>query len=195
MHLFVYGTLKRGGGNHHYLKYSKFIQHYKLKHHSLVDLGHGFPYMVQDKGFFVYGEVYEVTEETIKKIDLLEGVPYLYRRVLTNYELNGTMEIAGLYYYLSIMEDIPNKKMKTGYWGVDKKKKFSVYVDNRLYQDTADKIVFHMRFFDGDRAPTNSKYMELVKKRSHLQLNTENEEIFLMDCIHYGIISENSLNL
>ena len=37
--------------------------------------------------------------------------------------------------------------------------------------------------------------MELVKKRSHLQLNTENEEIFLMDCIHYGIISENSLNL
>ena len=132
---------------------------------------------------------------TEQKIDLLEGVPYLYRRVLTNYELNGTMEIAGLYYYLSIMEDIPNKKMKTGYWGVDKKKKFSVYVDNRLYQDTADKIVFHMRFFDGDRAPTNSKYMVLVKKRSHLQLNTENEEIFLMDCIHYGNISENSLTL
>ena len=70
-----------------------------------------------------------------------------------------------------------------------------MYVDNRLYKDTADKIVFHMRFFDGDRTPTNRSYMKLVKKRSKLKLNTDNEEIFILDCIHYGIITENSLNL
>tara|TARA_R100001443_G_scaffold17872_1_gene28502 strand:+ start:15980 stop:16570 length:591 start_codon:yes stop_codon:yes gene_type:complete len=196
MHLFVYGSLKNGGGNHsYYLGDSKFIQHYKLEGHALVDLGHGFPYIIQDKKSFVYGEVYEVDKETIEKIDLLEGVPYLYRRVLTNYELNGTMEIAGLYYYLSLLEDMPDKKIKNGYWSVDNKKIFNVYVENRLYQDTADKIVFHMRFFDGDRTPTNRSYMELVKKRSHLELNIENEEIFILDCIHYGIITENSLNL
>ena len=120
MHLFVYGSLKKGGGNHGYLKDSKFVQHYKLKNHALVDLGHGFPYLIQEKNSFVYGEIYEVSEDTLEKIDLLEGVPYLYKRMLTNYELNGTLEIAGLYYYLSIMEDIPNKKMKTGYWSVDR---------------------------------------------------------------------------
>ena len=197
MHLFVYGTLKKGGGNHHFLESSKFIQHYKLKGHALVDLGHGFPYMIQDKDSSVYGEIYEVSEETLERIDLLEGVPYLYRRMLTNYELNGTMEIAGLYYYLSLLQEIDKKeKVKNGYWEIKVfKKKFNVYVDNRLYKDTADKIVFHMRFFDGDRAPTNSRYMELVKKRSNLKLNTDNEEIFILDCIHYGIITENSINL
>ena len=196
MHLFVYGSLKKSGGNHCYLEDSKFIQHYKLKGHALVDLGHGFPYMIQDKNSAVYGEIYSVSEETIKKIDLLEGVPYLYRRMLTNYELNGTMEIAGLYYYLSLLQEIGEKeKVKNGYWSLTDKKIFNVYVDNRLYKDTADKIVFHMRFFDGDRTPTNHSYMELVKKRSKLKLNTENEEIFILDCIHYGIITENSINL
>ena len=32
--------------------------------------------------------------------------------------------------------------------------------------------------------------MELVKKRSYLDLNTENEEIFLRDCIIEGVVSE-----
>ena len=58
------------------------------------------------------------------------------------------MEIAGLYYYLSLLQEIGEKeKVKNGYWSLTDKKIFNVYVDNRLYKDTADKIVFHMRFF------------------------------------------------
>jgi len=63
-------------------------------------------------------------------------------------------------------------------------------IDDREYNDTTDKLVFHMRFFDGDRTPTNKDYMEMVKNRSKIQLNTEDEEIFIRQCIAKGIIKE-----
>ena len=65
-----------------------------------------------------------------------------------------------------------------------------VIIDNREYHDTADKLVFHMRFFDGDRTPTNSDYMELFNKRSKLKLNTLYEEIFIRQCITHNVIKE-----
>ncbi len=63
-------------------------------------------------------------------------------------------------------------------------------IDDRLYIDTPDKLVFHMRFFDGRRAPTNKIYMDLVKQRSKINLNTLDEEAFIVDCIMNGVISE-----
>ena len=32
--------------------------------------------------------------------------------------------------------------------------------------------------------------MDLVKRRSHLDLNVEDEEVFLRDCIINGVVSE-----
>ena len=81
-------------------------------------------------------------------------------------------------------------KIKNGYWATKGEVDLNLIIDNRKYTDKADKLVFHMRFFDGKRAPTNKIYMDLVKRRSYLDLNIENEEIFLRDCIIEGVVSE-----
>ena len=189
MKLFVYGTLKKGGGNHRYLEGSKFICNYELKHHILFDIGYGFPYMYKcSTEESVLGEVYEVNEADIKMVDRLEGHPVHYKRCLMNFR----EEIAGMYYYLTTHNSIPDnaKTIKSGYWPIHKKRKLKVIIDNREYNDTADKLVFHMRFFDGDRTPTNKDYMRMVKNRSKIELNTDNEEIFIRQCITRGIIQE-----
>lgn len=187
MKLFVYGTLKRNGGNHKYLKGSKYVSQYCLNNHILIDLGYGFPYMMRGDGG-VLGEVYEIDKKTLDKIDKLEGHPIHYKRYLTNYH----SEVAEMYYYLANFDSIPESAVivEDGYWPIYKKDRFKVIIDNREYNDTVDKLVFHMRFFDGDRTPKNSDYMEMVKNRSKLELNTENEAIFIRQCITKGIIKE-----
>ncbi len=190
MRLFVYGTLKQGFHNNLFLKDCQLIKYMKLKHHALVDLGHGFPYMIESQQReYVYGELYRVNRGVLKKIDVLEGVPNLYERKYTIL-VNKDDEEIYTYYYVSKMKDISHLKVKYNYWPLpnDNKRIFKVIFEDRKYEDTADKIVFHMRFFDGDRAPTNKDYMKLVKARSHLPINTENENLFLLDCFHYDIV-------
>ena len=185
MKLFVYGTLKAGGGNHGFLteRSSKFVCHHEMHGFELIDLGYGFPYMMIGNDS-VLGEVYEIDRETLVNIDSLEGHPFHYKRYLTNF--NG--QVAEMYYYLSRFDIMPTKAkiVKDGYWPIDNQK-IDVIIDGREYRDKAHKIVFNMRFFDGDRTPTNRSYMELVSKRSHIKLNTENEEIFVRQCITRGI--------
>ena len=191
MKLFVYGTLKRGGGNHRYLHGCKYLGNYVMKNHVLFDLNYGFPYMARQENHEVIGEVYEIGEltgTTLKNVDRLEGHPVHYKRYLTNYK----NEVAEMYYYLATHNTIPDyaRLLTDGYWPVRKPVKLKVIIDNREYHDTADKLVFHMRFFDGDRTPTNSDYMELFNKRSKLKLNTLYEEIFIRQCITHNVIKE-----
>ena len=90
----------------------------------------------------------------------------------------------------ALIVDRDSDKIHSGYWKTKKEVDLNLIIDNRNYTDKADKLVFHMRFFDGQRAPTNRIYMDLVKRRSHLDLNTDDEEIFLRDCIIHGVVSE-----
>jgi gamma-glutamylcyclotransferase (GGCT)/AIG2-like uncharacterized protein YtfP len=186
--IFVYGTLKKGGGNHHFLKDSDFVRHEILKDHAIYQPNQfGFPLLIQSKGDKVYGEVYRITSTTLAKLDMLESEGYLYNRV-------NDIEL-GFQYYLFNENDAweVNKskdKIDSGYWKTKSEVDLNLIIDNRNYTDKADKLVFHMRFFDGQRAPTNKIYMDLVKRRSYLDLNTEDEEIFLRDCIINGVVSE-----
>ena len=73
--LFVYGTLKRGHGNHRaFLKDARFLGEAKThrKMWGLVDLG-AFPAMTYDE-LQVEGEVYEVSPSQLASIDSLEGL-------------------------------------------------------------------------------------------------------------------------
>lgn len=82
MRVFVYGTLKRGGYNHHYLSKAEFLGDYCTPpKYAFYDLGY-YPAMTgEDKRIAVKGEVYQIDKKTIRELDILEGVPDLYDRI------------------------------------------------------------------------------------------------------------------
>jgi gamma-glutamylcyclotransferase (GGCT)/AIG2-like uncharacterized protein YtfP len=76
--VFVYGTLKRGHGNHHWLLDAPFLGEAVLPDVVLHDLG-PFPMAVPGEGV-VRGEVYRVDAAGLARLDRLEGYPRLYDR-------------------------------------------------------------------------------------------------------------------
>ncbi|AFY27954.1 gamma-glutamylcyclotransferase family protein [Cyanobium gracile] len=76
--VFVYGTLKRGHGNHHWLLEAPFLGEAVLPDVVLHDLG-PFPMAVPGEGV-VRGEVYRVDAAGLARLDRLEGYPRLYDR-------------------------------------------------------------------------------------------------------------------
>lgn len=79
--VFVYGSLKKGKNNHRFMGNSKFIGQAYMEGAELYDVG-AFPALkfVDDTSLLVQGELYEVTEKTLKTLDILEGHPDYYRR-------------------------------------------------------------------------------------------------------------------
>ncbi|MCA2016699.1 gamma-glutamylcyclotransferase [Vibrio tritonius] len=77
--VFVYGTLRQGECNHHYLANSQLLGHFDTPpEYALYDLG---PYPGLVEGHHaISGEVYLVDDDTLAKIDELEDVPVEYRR-------------------------------------------------------------------------------------------------------------------
>lgn len=76
MLIFVYGTLKRGGSNHHYMNGQRFVtEATTLPRYRLYDLG-GYPGMVLDldKGLGIQGEIWEVDAAGLTALDELEDV-------------------------------------------------------------------------------------------------------------------------
>jgi len=120
-YLFVYGTLKRGGSRHWILDGFPFLGRAKAKGFVLYDLG-PYPAMVYGDGV-VYGEVYEVSDEAIKALDWVEGVPVLYRRELIEVVLeNGLPLKAWAYIYNGNVKGYP--RIEDGEWRVLQEKGF-----------------------------------------------------------------------
>ncbi len=75
--IFVYGTLKRGGDNHHWIERQQFIDVARsLPRYRIYDLG-GYPGLVhaaEGQGLAVEGEVWEVDPEGLAKLDVLEDI-------------------------------------------------------------------------------------------------------------------------
>jgi gamma-glutamylaminecyclotransferase len=74
--VFVYGTLKRGCCNHHYLKGHRFLGDASTQpEYAMYDLG-GYPGMVEDfsQPISIEGEVWEVDDACLKQLDELEDV-------------------------------------------------------------------------------------------------------------------------
>ena len=70
--LFVYGTLRRHEQNHNYLTGAQPISLQAQTQGQLFDTGSKFPALIANQGT-VYGEVYEVDEQQLARIDQLEG--------------------------------------------------------------------------------------------------------------------------
>lgn len=90
-HVFVYGTLKKGGTNHYLLHNAVFLGNAMLEGFELWDLG-SYPAIrpAKDPQATVHAERYETDDYTLKKLDALEDYygpedrRNLYDRVLTS---------------------------------------------------------------------------------------------------------------
>jgi gamma-glutamylcyclotransferase (GGCT)/AIG2-like uncharacterized protein YtfP len=79
MKVFVYGTLKQGHGNHRLLRESKLLGECNTPPaFEMINMG-AFPGAVRGKEE-LQGEVYEVDEHTMERLDMLEGYPQFYGR-------------------------------------------------------------------------------------------------------------------
>ena len=74
--VFVYGTLKRGERNHHWLQGARWVGEVERPGLVLHDLG-PFPMAVVGEGR-AFGELYEVDSAILARLDQLEGYPRLY---------------------------------------------------------------------------------------------------------------------
>lgn len=111
--VFVYGTLKKGEGNHHILRGSQFVAPDSVRGYLLYSLG-GFPGAsptIPTGNSLVCGEVYSVDDETLKMMDRLEGHPNWYRREMVILE---SKRRAWMYVYLCSLEGRPI--IQSGIW-------------------------------------------------------------------------------
>ena len=98
MLLFVYGTLKEGESNHHWLNGAKKVCDgvvFGLRLHQ----GPGFPYAfkVNDYTAVTHGEVYKI--EDLRQCDILEGYPNHYNRSKVEVKVSsGVSTIAWVYH-------------------------------------------------------------------------------------------------
>lgn len=100
--VFVYGTLKRGFGNHGYLQSARFIATGRTKNKYALYVA-GIPFVVKDNPVSnIFGEIYEVDDATLAEIDSLEGHPHFYERQLVPIiadDEDQTSVVSWLYFY------------------------------------------------------------------------------------------------
>jgi gamma-glutamylcyclotransferase (GGCT)/AIG2-like uncharacterized protein YtfP/cation transport regulator ChaC len=85
--VFVYGTLRKHERNHHLLKDSTLIAEQVWTYGELFDTGCGYPMLKPSQDHKVFGELYEVNQNVLEKLDELEDYQVgrndnLYDRVL-----------------------------------------------------------------------------------------------------------------
>lgn len=95
--VFVYGTLKKGGSNHHYLAASKFLgTATTIGKWAMIGEGMPFPYLLKydnENGNEVKGEVYEVDATTMHNLNVLEGNPHHYKHMAIGVKMeNGSYD-------------------------------------------------------------------------------------------------------
>ena len=112
--VFVYGSLKQGFHNHSILQGSTLLgTHNTDKEFKMLDLG-SYPAVVDSPecGFSIYGEVYEVDDDTLRSLDFLEGCPSFYnRKTLT------TPYGEAWIYFLEDSSTYGNDIVHSGVWG------------------------------------------------------------------------------
>lgn len=111
MILFVYGSLKRGCSNVEQMGDSKFLEKaITPSNYKLYDYG-GYPALVQveeGEGLAIKGELWEVSEETLARLDKFEGVDQgLYFR--DKLKIKGREDkLIESYYYNRDLEGLPD---------------------------------------------------------------------------------------
>lgn len=97
--VFVYGTLKHGFYNHRWMQGSVYLGKAESTFHGYMMYDNGnYPVLVTGSEV-VKGELYVVSEETLKNLDMLEGHPDLYERKKRMFNIKGVSVEAWVYMY------------------------------------------------------------------------------------------------
>jgi gamma-glutamylcyclotransferase (GGCT)/AIG2-like uncharacterized protein YtfP len=92
----VYGSLKKGFGNHGLLSDSKFIDKgCTFPNYKLISMGSYPAALVGKKSLAV--EIYEVSQKTLERLDQLEGHPSFYTRRFVPINTPNGREFAWMY--------------------------------------------------------------------------------------------------
>jgi gamma-glutamylaminecyclotransferase len=109
--VFVYGTLKRGGSNHHFLAGQHFLAEARTPPGFTLFLIGDYPGMVRDPhdAEGVTGELWSVTHDCLQRLDDLEGVDEkLYERVTISLTTPLSSCSAQTYLYLRSVAGRPH---------------------------------------------------------------------------------------
>ena len=99
--LFVYGTLKKGYGNHHVINKAKFLGTF-ISVDKFDMSGYGFPEIYPNKhGKQIMGEIYDLCDQDFVFTDSLEGNGSFYRREIRDFTNNKETIKAWIYIILS----------------------------------------------------------------------------------------------
>lgn len=99
--IFVYGTLRSGGGNSSLLRGSKLVSMAETEQKYALYV-EGIPYAVKEEAVSrIIGEVWSIDSDTLQRIDLLEGHPNWYERELINVILTDTDTMRAWIYFNS----------------------------------------------------------------------------------------------
>ncbi len=105
--LFVYGTLMRGERASGMLSGCDFLGEGILKGYAMYDLG-PFPGIKEKDKFRVQGEIYNIPDELIERLDAYEGEGSLYKRDTVTVSCGkGDLENVLVYVYLGDIRDEP----------------------------------------------------------------------------------------
>lgn len=115
--VFVYGTLRAGMHNHHWLKGSRLVAETETEHaaYTMLDISGFFPGVIRGGNATIIGEVYAVDAVTLAELDRHEGCPNHYKR-----EIVKTKDCGECFTYIYQMPSraraFPNAIVRHGDW-------------------------------------------------------------------------------
>jgi gamma-glutamylcyclotransferase (GGCT)/AIG2-like uncharacterized protein YtfP/cation transport regulator ChaC len=121
LYVFVYGTLRQGEGNHHLLLGADLIAEQSWTYGKMYDTGNGYPAIKQFNSQKVYGEIFAINENELRRLDELEGFDEgrrdnLYDRVIQKiYTDTGEIEA---FVYVASHDRLLATSISSGDWKV-----------------------------------------------------------------------------
>ncbi|XP_046810842.1 putative gamma-glutamylcyclotransferase CG2811 isoform X2 [Lucilia cuprina] len=146
--VFVYGTLKRGEPNHHWLTrnengFAHFVGEGTTVERLPLVIGtrYNIPFLLDKRGLGhnIKGEIYEVDEKMFTNLDILEDYPVYYDREIQTITLNNNEQVqCWLYLIRKFPEKLLQKDYLTAYHNTKEQPYRESYLDSckdDMYED------------------------------------------------------------
>jgi gamma-glutamylcyclotransferase (GGCT)/AIG2-like uncharacterized protein YtfP len=97
--IFVYGTLRQAHSNHEFLNDAYCYGIGSTRDNYAMYIAGGYPYVIStEKRYPVVGELYAVDDDTLNKLDKMEGHPRYYARREIVVDVEGIEYTAWMYF-------------------------------------------------------------------------------------------------